>query len=194
MKTTQILMNEHAIIKTYIRKVMNDLPTFSLADSHLAQDGFDFFENYADKFHHSKEENIYFKWMGEKNEMLLEQPLGSLCKEHETCRKALQTAKSALKQQDLATYNKQITSFCETLYDHIEKEDNVLYQMAEEINDVTDDGDPLMGPQFQAVLQEFMAVHNKWGNTPIDLEVLKESQVLAMQESAKGHQCCGRCH
>ena len=68
MKTTEVLMNEHEIIKSMI---LNATERMALPDPVSIEEFevyYKFFIEYADKFHHEKEENIYLK----KEKILLE--------------------------------------------------------------------------------------------------------------------------
>lgn len=182
MKCTETLMQEHAIIKTYLRNLMREVQSSKTLNRDGLDDYFNFFRSYADKYHHAKEENILFHWMTEKNQMLQHGPIAVMLQEHEICRNALRTAEQALNDGNQTKARASFSEFCETLYDHILKEDNVLYRMADSLDNSTHDGDDKMWPQFLQVRSELAEIERKWGETPLDPEVIRETNEMAKKK------------
>lgn len=157
MKTTDILMQEHQVILRRLVALIVDLE-MPLAESQgRVREHLWFIQHYADEFHHGKEEDIYFAWMKQKmalagrDEEADKGPLGCMFKEHEIGRDLVRAAKVALDGfaddpalEELVKRN--LTDFIQMLSDHIYKEDHVIYQMAEELDDGA--GDQEMLPAF----------------------------------------------
>lgn len=162
MRVTEILIQEHKIILDVLSKVDALFANARYgANTNLIQTYIIFFQKYADEFHHSKEEKIYFSWLKDKNPELEHGQIMCMESEHEQGRILLRNAKSCVDKfstsndaNDLIEMKKNLIAFSQLLKNHISKEDEVVYQMAEEINKSTSDGDNLM-------LEKFIAIENK---------------------------------
>ena len=189
MKTTEILKNEHEIIKTMIIKTL-DLANTSVE---INADAFslvcDFFTKYADGFHHKKEEDIYFKWMVSKNPNLKFGPIAAMLYEHNSMREFLKQSKESFLQRDMVSCRLNLNNFCLALKNHIMKEDQILYQIAEEINKASCDGDEKMFDEFVEIQKNDAIIFNRWKDTPIHPSVLEESKI----QRGSGGNCCGLC-
>ncbi len=137
MQVTHDLMNEHQLILKYL-DLMEQYIEFSQAnrDENLllekAQDFTNFIEKFADAYHHAKEEDILFKYLQEPGVLSHCNPLPVMLNEHEVGRKYVQDMKNDVANANLGNLCKNIQGFCQNLRQHIFKEDNVLYPMAEE--------------------------------------------------------------
>lgn len=83
---TQILSDEHQIILKVIDAVnteCSELEKGKTFDIGFFQKTIDFIKNYADKFHHAKEEDILFKAMLENVEHLHCNPIPVMLHEHD---------------------------------------------------------------------------------------------------------------
>lgn len=157
MKCIEILMNEHQ----KILKVMSNLEIYlgkENCDPDLIEAHLDFFSNYADTFHHAKEEGILFKWMIKNNPGLEFGPVAVMLHEHDLGRDLIKQAHDLifkLKQSFEKTYFEELRErlgmFINLLRQHISKEDNVLYVMANNLDQRLNDGDEFMLPLFNAV-------------------------------------------
>lgn len=121
----QMLVDEHTIIK----KVIAAIP--SLLDSAKAdfenakfklQEVLNFIRQYADKFHHAKEEEILFTLFGEKNAII-----DAMYVEHKIGRSYVQSASDVLETGDINTIAASLTGYAGLLTEHIRKEDEILY-------------------------------------------------------------------
>ena len=77
--------------------------------------------NYADKYHHAKEENILFK-TAEETEIIK-----AMRSEHETARGFIAEAAAGLETDDEGRVKKALSGYVALLREHIKKEDDILY-------------------------------------------------------------------
>jgi hemerythrin-like domain-containing protein len=134
---TKKLMLEHQLILKYIDLLMSYLKEMTADEQ---QEGFlyrlenfvDFIQNYADKYHHAKEENILFKFMEEPEVLSHCNPLPVMLYEHDEGRKYIKNVLDALKNNNKAAAIENAAAWAQLLREHIYKEDNILYPMAEE--------------------------------------------------------------
>lgn len=159
MQVTEILIAEHKTILQVLEKLE---ALFSNARYGLNIDEIttyiNFFQEYADNFHHSKEEKIYFVWMKNKNPELEHGPLICMESEHEQGRILLRNASACLVNysnnkdaSELVEMKKYLIAFSQMLNNHIVKENEILYLMAEALNAPLLDGDAMMLEQFNEV-------------------------------------------
>lgn len=159
MHSIEILMAEHQIILKKLAGLKELLPTLAVPDLHLVSKYMDFIRIYADEYHHAKEEKILFPWMIEQNPAFEFGPIGCMIKEHELGRKLIQNAVCILEKENISgeeieALKDLLGNFITVLADHIGKEDNVLYQMAEEMDQALKKGDEIMMPGFLRVENE----------------------------------------
>lgn len=89
-----------------------------------------FIRNYADKFHHAKEEKILFKEFN-KAEGLHCNPTDQMLYEHDLGRGFVKDMELGVREKDKEKVIGGADGYCQLLRDHISKEDNILYPMAE---------------------------------------------------------------
>lgn len=127
----QELMDEHRIIE----KVLTALT--AAADQELPLEFYeravDFIANFADKCHHSKEEERLFPVLEEKGIPREAGPIGCMCEEHEIGRGHVQSMRELLKAGDLAGLRRESLNYVGLLSSHIQKEDNVLFPMGRNV-------------------------------------------------------------
>jgi len=119
------LVDEH----THIKRVLGLLPDL-LKRSDLAPERrivmtgecIDFIRDYADAFHHAKEEKILFSYFDANSDII-----ASFVKEHETGRSHVRAAREGLAANDAAAMGQHLTAYAELLAEHIKKEDEILY-------------------------------------------------------------------
>jgi hemerythrin-like domain-containing protein len=88
----------------------------------MALECIDFVREYADEFHHAKEENILFGYFDETSEIM-----SSFCKEHEMGRLHVRDAAAGIKSQNLIAAKEHFLAYAALLAEHIRKEDDILY-------------------------------------------------------------------
>ncbi|MFV0507526.1 MAG: hemerythrin domain-containing protein [Bacteroidales bacterium] len=134
MDITRDLMEEHQVILGVAARTINEcdkLENSGEIDKEFFSKVIDFIRNYADKFHHAKEEDILFVSMLENMENMHCNPIPVMIHEHEESRHFLRGMEEGLKSEDVPTLVHCARGYCELLRQHIFKEDNVLYPMAE---------------------------------------------------------------
>lgn len=94
-----------------------------------------FFRNYADKYHHYKEELILFPEMSKKNELLEDGVIKEMFDNHEDFRGMIKEIETLLDEKNYPATQKALNSYAEALLDHIAVENEEVFQMAESIFD-----------------------------------------------------------
>lgn len=136
MKAITILMEEHQLIL----KVLDALEVFAAGVKSNETDDIsefgrfaDYFSNFADKFHHAKEEDILYEEMQKFGFSKESGPLAVMLDDHNFGRKQVGIMRETGnnpggdgKEDAVEAANK----FIEMLRSHISKEDNILYPMA----------------------------------------------------------------
>lgn len=132
---TQILCNEHQYILKVISAALNECEKVESGqepDVVFFEKTIDFIKNYADKFHHAKEEDILFKAMLDNVDGLHCNPIPVMLHEHQEGRHYLQGMEQGLAESNIPELIKNTRAYGYLLEQHIYKEDNILYPMAEE--------------------------------------------------------------
>ena len=142
MKATEILSAEHQVIL----RVIQALETYTgrLAGGQDVRPGFflqaaDFVKGFADGCHHRKEENVLFKTMVDCGLPLQSGPVAVMLHEHELGRqyiRGLRQAATALEAGDQSARAEVIDNargYADLLRQHIAKEDNILFPMADQV-------------------------------------------------------------
>lgn len=142
MKATQILMEEHRVIE----RVLNTLEAGAakLEQGQNVRPGFfieatDFVKGFADGCHHMKEEGVLFKAMNAQGVPTEGGPIGVMLAEHEMGRsytRALREAALRLQNGDSTAVKAVIENargYAAVLRQHIFKEDNILFPMADRV-------------------------------------------------------------
>ena len=99
----------------------------------------DFIRNFADKCHHLKEEKLFFPALEEHGIPREGGPIGMMLAEHEEARGYVRAMADALGHaRDIPDTAKKVlvenaTAYLRLLPQHINKEDEVLFQMADEV-------------------------------------------------------------
>ncbi len=134
----------------------------------------DFIRNYADKYHHAKEENILFVRMEKAGFPREEGPVGVMLAEHDQGRDYVSNLENANKRYaggDKSAVSEIVENargYIHLLRQHINKENNILYPMAENALSQTDIES--MQHEFEKVEQGKSGVEQKY------IAMLKELQ------------------
>lgn len=118
------LMAEHGWIKRWIAlipRIRKSLALNTTAGKIVVLEGLDFIRNYADKFHHAKEEDILFKFFAENLDILQ-----VMFAEHEQARGHRRAIWEALQKSDQEGVLRNLHAYQELLSQHIKKEDEIL--------------------------------------------------------------------
>ena len=136
MLVTENLMKEHQLILSYV-DLMERYAEFSLKnapDSMLfekAHDFISFIHEFADDFHHAKEEEILFRYLEVPGVLTHCNPIPQMLNEHSNAREWVRNMENALDTNDNNKLLASIAQYAQLLKEHIYKEDNILYPMAE---------------------------------------------------------------
>lgn len=137
---TQMLEDEHLVIAKVVgaAPVLADrLEAGQLVDVETLLDVVEFMRIFADKCHHGKEEELLFPALEEVGIKREGGPIGVMLEEHERGREYVRTMKRAMShhragQDPGATgFIREARGYIDLLDQHIDKEDNVLFPMAE---------------------------------------------------------------
>jgi len=137
-KATQDLRKEHKSILYVLEIVDKMISSDSKKDIEKIKyydELIYFLKVFADKCHHGKEENFLFEEL--VNATLLKDggPIGVMLKEHAEGREYIALMDEAIKDRNLARFNVNAIKYSQLLKNHITKEDNVLFQLADELLD-----------------------------------------------------------
>jgi hemerythrin-like domain-containing protein len=132
-RATEVLTAEHRIIETVLNaleKLARSGAGSSLADWAKA---IDFLRNFADKCHHLKEENLLFPALEERGIPREGGPIGMMLAEHTEGRGYVRAMAAALESDSRQLLCREATAYIRLLREHIMKEDEVLFQMADSV-------------------------------------------------------------
>lgn len=136
---TNVLSDEHQNILKVIESMLSTCEKIESGDE-INHDYFKnaiaFIKNYADTYHHAKEEEILFKAMLDNVNGMHCNPIPVMLYEHDEGRSYVKGLEAGLANNSKREILDNARGYCYLLRDHIYKEDNVLYPMAEEaLND-----------------------------------------------------------
>lgn len=142
MRPTEILMAEHRVIERVLKTIEAALQrpdaNAQLRPS-LFLDAVEFIQGYADDYHHQKEEGVLFEVMEARGFPKEGGPIAVMLAEHEQARaytRAMQSAAERWRDGDAAAQTevtRNAQDYVSLLGDHIHKEDNILYPMADQL-------------------------------------------------------------
>jgi len=131
----KILVDEHQnILKvaSALEKECNAIDSGKKIDRDFFRNAIDFIRNYADKFHHAKEEDILFKELCKPEVNMHCNPVDQMLYEHDQGRIFVMGMVGGLEKDDRRELTKNARGYSNLIREHIFKEDNILYPMAEE--------------------------------------------------------------
>ncbi|MCO4780689.1 MAG: hemerythrin domain-containing protein [Candidatus Cloacimonetes bacterium] len=144
------LMEEHQLILKFIGLSMSYVDNAN--DALLLEKAplfVNFIKEYADGYHHAKEEDILFTSLGEPGVLTHCNPIGQMLHEHDMGRELVAKMVKGYEASDVAILKEGLQSYGLLLRDHIFKEDNILYPMAE--NSLDQDSKQKVNDQYQKV-------------------------------------------
>jgi hemerythrin-like domain-containing protein len=183
LKATQILMNEHRVIE----RVLSAMQLAAERVSHGQEMRPAFFlnaalfiKNFADGCHHRKEEGVLFIAMNESGMPSQGGPIAVMLAEHEQGREFTQAMKDAAEKWETGDLSarpvviQDALGYVALLRQHIHKEDNILFPMADRI--IPPERQQKVNEEFERIeVEENRAgVHEKYHALAEVLE--KESQ------------------
>ncbi len=172
-----ILMSEHRVIERVLNALERMLWTETV-DEEFVRRAVDFFRNFADGCHHAKEEQALFPALERAGIPRNGGPVGVMLDEHEEGRLLLATMMNHVKaaateSQDAEKVKRAAARYIEMLREHIQKEDNVLFVMADQV----------LPPEAQlGVLRKFEHIEEEEGREGRDEQYLKIADELESWE------------
>ena len=165
-KATDILSEEHQHILKLIKLMCikcNELEV----DKDFFQKAILFVKDYANTFHHAKEEDILFVEFNRNAEKAHCNPVKQMLYEHEQGRNFVVNMEEGLKEDNKTKLLGNARNYAELLQDHIFKEDNILYPMINEV---------ISKETQEAMLERFKEVEVTFGLKKQEecLNILKE--------------------
>lgn len=158
MKTdiSQALVEEHRLILRMIT-LLEQNAARTAAGGHdnwqFYLDGVNFIRNYADRFHHAKEEDVLFDALVKNGMPRDNSPVGAMLMEHEQGRAHVRAMEVAVREalEGLPDREQVVVenalAYAELLREHISKEDSILYPLAERVIPEAMRGDIVQGYQ-----------------------------------------------
>jgi len=142
MNPTDTLKHEHQIVLAVLdgaQREAQNIERTGTVDTEKVARMLDFFKNFVDKCHHSKEERQLFPRLEERGIAHEGGPIACMLHEHTLGRDEIANITAALakyKQGHTEAGNalaKSLLAYVELLREHIDKEDNILFTMADRV-------------------------------------------------------------
>jgi hemerythrin-like domain-containing protein len=178
MMPTETLKHEHQIILMVLDAAEREARSIQNSGKVQAEEldrMLDFFRNFADRCHHAKEEELLFVKMQERGMPVRGGPIAVMLQEHDEGRRRVKAVAEALPQarsgdpSALASVRSNLLAYVQLLRAHIDKEDNVLYPMADRL--FTPEDQRALTKAFEKVEAEEIGegVHEKYHQLAHDL-------------------------
>ena len=144
MKTnvTQVMSDEHQLILRMITLVEQNTELMEqgkFRNWRFFLDAVDFIRNYADRFHHAKEEDVLFVELVKNGMPEKQSPIEAMQMEHEQGRTFVRSLEEAAQKAlsgdpgQIPLIAENAKGYAELLRGHIDKEDTILYPLAERV-------------------------------------------------------------
>lgn len=170
MKPTEILSGEHRVIEQVLHcldKIAENAARSGRLAEQDARDAIDFLRNFADRCHHGKEENNLFPALEAQGFPRHGGPVGVMLSEHDEGRRHIRAMDEALSAASgdaaaVRQFVEHARAYTELLRQHIQKEDNILFVLADRVLG-PDEQEELL-TRFEYVEAEHMGVgtHEKY--------------------------------
>ena len=131
----KILSDEHQnILKVTgaLLKECDSLQSGNKIDKDFFKKAIDFIKSYADKFHHAKEEDILFVEMCKDEAKIHCNPTQQMLYEHDLGRDFIKKLGRGVEEDNNGVIIENARGYAHLLQEHIFKEENILYPMADE--------------------------------------------------------------
>ncbi|MCM8763778.1 MAG: hemerythrin domain-containing protein [Candidatus Omnitrophica bacterium] len=134
MKPTEQLQEEHKAIKLML-KILEAICKRLENKEDIPEENFEkiieFLKIFVDRCHHGKEEDLLFPAMEEAGIPVEDGPIGVMLTEHNIGRDYVKGMSEAVLRQDFNKFIENARGYVELLEQHIDKEDNILYMIAD---------------------------------------------------------------
>ena len=144
---TKTLSEEHKhiiAVAQALQKECSALENGKAVDHIFFEKTIDFIRNYADKFHHAKEEEILFKELCKETTEMHCNPTTQMLYEHDLGRTFVKELEAGINEDNKNKVIENGHRYAQLIQEHIFKEDNILYPMA----------DDALSPKIQKELEE----------------------------------------
>lgn len=166
MQATETLKREHDVIERVLQLLEQAARALRLHKP--LPDGFqswavEFIRHFADGCHHSKEEEVLFPLLEERGVPRQGGPIGVMLYEHEVGRDCVRRMSQTLPESgnDPAAFAAAAEEYVDLLRQHIRKENEVLFPMADAVLSPVDDADAVA--RFQTAAPERCAcIHGQF--------------------------------
>lgn len=197
MKATEVLKSEHRVIEQVLSCLLaaaNKLERDHEIDADTFRQAIEFFRLFADRCHHAKEEGALFPLLTERGLPEEGGPVGVMLYEHEEGRRHVRTMDEALpaaeKGERFARTRlvEHAREYAALLQEHIRKEDDCLFDMAERM--LTSEDQAFLSREFDRAEEERdRATHTRLVATANELA---KRWNLSTRATGNGPGCC--CH
>lgn len=139
---TKALVDEHRLILRMIALLEQNAPKTAAGEYLNWQfylDGIDFIRQYADRFHHAKEEDVLFKALVDNGMPRENSPVAAMLMEHDHGRGYVRNMEKAVREAQTGRTDvygaiaENALGYAALLRDHIAKEDTILYPLSERV-------------------------------------------------------------
>ncbi len=155
----QKLVDEHKLIKRLVAQIPHIIESIDLETEEGRQrvlHGIDFIRNYADSYHHAKEEDLLFKYFDEDAEIIQ-----AMHEDHRNARSRVKNIVEGVESRDRESVIENLGAYRELLTDHIRKEDDILYPWMDRNITTT---------QVGKLFSSFSEVDERFGDAPARYE------------------------
>lgn len=159
----KILNEEHQNILKIIDALLKECDGLKLGkeiDKDFFKKTIEFIRGYADKFHHAKEEDILFIELCKDTVQMHCNPTEQMLHEHDLGRNFVKNMELGLKESNRNKIIENARGYSQLLQEHIYKEDNILYPMADEA--LSQETKKTMLNKFKEVEQKFIGENQKY--------------------------------
>ena len=139
---TRVMTDEHQLILrmiTLVEKHTAQMEEGKFRNWQFFLDAVDFIRNYADRFHHAKEEDVLFFELVKNGMPEKQSPIEAMHMEHDQGRMYVRTLEEAAEKAlagesgQLPVIAESAKGYADLLRAHIDKENNILYPLAERV-------------------------------------------------------------
>ncbi len=155
MKSTEILIIEHKLILkalSHLFAAKERMEKDERPPAEFFRMAIGFFQNFADAYHHFKEEYLMFGLLARKKKGELDRKIGMLRYEHDRCRNYIAEMENSLAGYDdndeiaTVTLLENLSPYISLLKRHIHKEDKFFFRMVD--NELSEAEDQLLVERF----------------------------------------------
>jgi hemerythrin-like domain-containing protein len=174
VSATALLSEEHRVIERLL-VVIEKLTSLPLTESRDDwKTALDVIRGFADGCHHLKEEKVLFPALEERGVPVEGGPVGMMLMEHEEGRQYVRSMATALENPDMerarALLVRNAQSYIRLLREHIQKENDVLFRIAEDTLTAGEQKDLLRAFEEHETTEMGAGVHERYLKIVEDLE------------------------